>query len=64
QSSHYCFLFVFEPTEVMPRHRTRLVPSRPENNFQASCQTGRIDVAERNLALPQTLRGIKYRTEE
>ena len=25
QSSHCYFLFVFEPTEVMPRHRTRLV---------------------------------------
>jgi hypothetical protein len=38
QSSHYYFPFVFEPTEVMPRHRTRLLPSQPENTFQASCQ--------------------------
>jgi len=38
QSSHYYFLFVFEPSEVMPRHRTRLVPSQPKNNFQAPCQ--------------------------
>ncbi|NKM23098.1 hypothetical protein GFM01_36380 [Rhizobium laguerreae] len=22
----------------IPRHQTRLVPSQPENNFQASCQ--------------------------
>ena len=38
QSSHYYFLFVFEPAEAMPRHRARLVPSQPENNFQSPCQ--------------------------
>jgi len=34
QSSHSYFLFVFEPTEVMPRHRTRLLPSQLKNNFK------------------------------
>jgi hypothetical protein len=38
QSSHSYFLFVFEPSEAMPRHRTRLVQSQPKNNFQAPCQ--------------------------